>query len=177
MAQTQVHSVGVIRIHIHGAMGQDDMKDKLPFIGKTLLVSAFPATGKSWYVDKGEGSGYMPEGFATDSDSSKFDKSGFPQNYIRHINEKISQGYARVFISSHKEVRDALVLNGLPFVLIYPKKELKSEYIERYRQRGSGDKFIQLVSDNWDAWIEECESQNGCHHIQLESGQFVSNVV
>ena len=55
----------------------------------TVLCAAFPGTGKSWYVDKGEGSGYMPQGFATDSDSSKFDKDNFPQNYIEHIKKKI----------------------------------------------------------------------------------------
>jgi hypothetical protein len=60
-------------------------------------------------------SGYMPQGFATDSDSSKFDKANFPDNYIEHIKQKISEGYARIFISSHKEVREALVKNGLEF--------------------------------------------------------------
>jgi hypothetical protein len=29
LAESQVHSVGVIWIYTHGAMGQDDMKDKL----------------------------------------------------------------------------------------------------------------------------------------------------
>lgn len=144
--------------------------------GNTMLVAAFPGTGKSHYVNYGEGSGYMLQGFATDSDSSKFDKANFPANYIEHIKQKISEGYARVFISSHKDVRNALVENRLPFVLIYPSKELKEEYLERYKQRGNNEKFIQLVSDNWDNWLDECKLQTGCFHIELKSGQFVSNV-
>jgi len=87
---------------------------------KPMLVAGFPGTGKSSYCYRD--ADYMPQGFATDSDSSKFDKADFPQNYIEHIKEKISEGYARIFISSHKEVREALVENGLEFTLIYPKK-------------------------------------------------------
>jgi len=143
---------------------------------KQMLVVAFPGTGKSYYVNYGEGSGYMPQGFATDSDSSKFDKSEFPENYIRHIKEKISDGYARIFISSHKEVRDALVENDLQFTLVYPQKELKQEYLKRYKERESSQSFIDLIDNNWDSWIEELKTQKGCNHIELESGQFISNI-
>lgn len=145
-------------------------------MGTQKVISGFPGTGKSHYVGYGEGSGYMPQGFASDSDSSKFDKSNFPQNYIEHIKQLISKGTTRIFISSHKEVRDALVKEGIEFTLVYPKKELKKEYIERYRQRGSPDSFIKLVSENWDNWINELENQKGCTHKQLETNQFMSNV-
>ena len=141
---------------------------------KPLLVAGFPGTGKTHYTNTE--SGYMPQGFATDSDSSKFDKSDFPQNYIEHIKEKISEGYARIFISSHKEVRDALVANGLEFTLVYPKKELKEEYLYRYKERGSPDGFINLISNNWDLWLDELKNQEGCKHIELESRQFIANV-
>lgn len=143
----------------------------------TVLCAAFPGTGKSWYVDKGEGSGYMPQGFATDSDSSKFDKSEFPQNYITHIKEKISQGYARIFISSHKEVREALVAEGLEFTLVYPDISLKEEYLIRYKERGNSSLFIEMMEKNWERFIEECQNQKGCKHIVLPSMIFISNVM
>ena len=143
-------------------------------IAKPMLVAGFPGTGKSSYCYRD--ADYMPQGFATDSDSSKFDKANFPQNYIEHIKGKISEGYARIFISSHKEVRDALVENGLEFTLVYPKKELKEEYLKRYKERGSPDGFIKLISDNWDLWLDELKNQKGCKHIELESGQFIANV-
>ena len=44
---------------------------------KQLVISGFPGTGKSYYIARVEGSDYMPQGFASDSDSSKFDKSNF----------------------------------------------------------------------------------------------------
>ena len=143
----------------------------------TLLCAAFPGTGKSYYCYNGNWSQYVPEGFCCDSDSSKFDKSNFPQNYIEHIKQRIADGYARIFISSHKEVRDALVANGLDFTLIYPDKSLKEEYINRYKERGNSDQFIALLEKNWENWIDECKAQTGCKHIVLSSGQFVANVV
>lgn len=150
---------------------------RFPEINNTVLVSAFPGTGKSYYCNNGNWSQYVPDKWCTDSDSSKFDKSNFPANYIEHIKEKIVEGYGRVFISSHKDVREALVLNNLPFVLAYPARNLKYEYLERYRDRGSPDKFISLINDKWDEWIDECQTQENCYHIELSSGQYLANVM
>lgn len=35
------------------------------------VISGFPGTGKSYYIARGD---YMPQGFASDSDSSGFPK-------------------------------------------------------------------------------------------------------
>ena len=142
-----------------------------------LVISAFPATGKTYYCCNGDWSHYMPPNFATDSDSSNFDKSNFPSNYIEHIKHLIELGVHRIFVSSHKEVRDALVENGIDFVLVYPKSELKDEFIDRYKKRGSADEFINLVSKNWDLLMEQLKQQKGCKHIELDSGQYLSNVI
>lgn len=143
----------------------------------TLLCAAFPGTGKSYYCNCEETTQYAPDKWCCDSDSSKFDKSNFPQNYIEDIKKRIADGYARIFISSHKAVRDALVENGLEFILIYPSGELKEEYINRYKERGNSDQFIALLDKNWENWISECKEQTGCKHIVLSSGQYLSNVV
>lgn len=154
-----------------------DKLKEIPKVGDTILVSAFPGTGKSHYVNYGEGSLYMPQGFACDSDSSLFDKNHFPDNYLSHIKTRIVEGYSRVFISSHRDVREALVLNNLPFVLIYPAKDLKDEYIQRYKARGNDEKFVSLMDSNWNPWIDELQCQQGCYHIILKSNQFLSNVI
>jgi hypothetical protein len=144
---------------------------------KQTLCSAFPGTGKSYYCHNGNYSHYYPDKWCTDSDSSDFPKDKFPDNYIGHIRDKIKDGYAVIFISSHKEVRDALVENDLEFTLVYPDIALKEEYIQRYKNRGNSDAFIDLISNNWDKWISDCMNQKGCRHIVLKSGQFVSNVM
>lgn len=141
------------------------------------IISAFPGTGKTHYCNF-DRSQYdpTPYGYCIDSDSSKFDKSNFPANYIEHIKSKIGK-HPLIFVSSHKQVRDALVLEGLPFNLVYPDITLRSEYLDRYRQRGSSGQFIDLIDRNWTNWISELEQQTGCDHVVLMSGQYISNIM
>ena len=135
----------------------------------TLVVSGFPGVGKTHLFNNKEID-------ILDSDSSKFDKSDFPSNYIRHIKENLGKVDV-ILVSSHKDVRDALHNESIDFTLVYPSRELKNEFIERYKNRGSNEKFIELVSNNWDSWINELESQEGCKHIQLKSGEYLSDVI
>jgi hypothetical protein len=143
---------------------------------KTIVVSGFPGVGKSYYVNQGEGSDYMPQRFAIDSDSSTFDKSNFPRNYIEHIKGNIGK-VKIIFVSSHKEVRDALVEAKIDFTLAYPYVNLKDEYIERYKQRGSDDGFINFISDNWDKFILDLIHQKGCKHLVLKEKEFLYNTL
>ena len=138
----------------------------------TLLCAAFPGTGKSMMYRRFSNG----EKIILDSDSSKFNKDQFPQNYLQHIKNNIGK-VDIIFISSHKEVRDMLVANNLPFTLIYPERSLKNEYLARYKDRGNSSQFIEMVEKNWDLWIEECENQKGCKHIVLPSMIFISDVI
>ena len=136
---------------------------------KTILCSAFPGTGKSHYYRNSELK-------VLDSDSSTFDKSDFPNNYNNHIKENIGKADV-ILISSHKDVRDALVENELDFLLVYPHKELKSDYIARYKERGSSKDFIDLISTNWYNWLGELNDQEGCEKIVLKQGEYISDVL
>lgn len=131
------------------------------------LISAFPGTGKSFYFKSSILIGL-------DSDSSTFDKADFPNNYINHIKENIDK-VDYILISSHKPVRDALVENNLPFILVYPNRSLKDEYIERYKERGSSEQFIKLITENWDSWMDGLEEQDECKHVVLWSGEYLSD--
>lgn len=136
---------------------------------ETKLYSAFPGTGKSYYYSKSDKN-------VLDSDSSKFDKSQFPKNYINHIIENTGK-VDIIFISSHEEVRNALVENNIYFTLIYPDISLKDEYISRYKERGNDNNFVKLLENNWDNWINQLQSQVGCEHIVLKNGQYISDVL
>jgi hypothetical protein len=148
----------------------------------TIVLSAFPGTGKSYFCNTDVA--YMPQNFAIDSDSSKFSwvvtngikerNPEFPSNYIKHIKEGIGK-HKFIFVSSHKEVRDALVKEDIDFTLVYPDRLLKEEYIDRYKKRGNDDNFITLVEKNWDMWLDELEKQGGCKHLVLGSEKYLSN--
>ncbi len=136
----------------------------------TLVVSAFPGCGKSHlFRNKGDMK-------ILDSDSSTFDKSKFPQNYIEHIKSNIGEVDV-ILVSSHKEVREALVNESITFTLVYPSKDIKEEYIQRYIDRGNDGKFVELLKQNWNIWIDELETQQGCEKTKLESGQYLSDVI
>ena len=106
---------------------------------KTKVYSAFPGVGKTTYFNTTDKN-------VLDSDSSKFDKKNFPANYIDHIERNIQNpNVDKILVSSHKDVRDALLKKGIPYVLVYPNREIKNEYIQRYKDRGNNDAFVDLL--------------------------------
>lgn len=130
---------------------------------ETKIISAFPACGKTFFCKHHSG--------VLDSDSSRFswlkDEDGnntrvrnpaFPDNYIEHIKENIGK-VDIIFVSSHKEVRDALERNNLPYTLVYPDISLKEEWIRRLKARGDDEGFINFISENWETFINEMDNE------------------
>ena len=145
---------------------------------RTKLISAFPGTGKSYYHANHKDT-------TLDSDSSMFSwvivdgikqrNPEFPTNYINHIKENIGK-YDFIFVSSHKEVREALIDNCLFFHLIYPSYRDRELYLTRYKERNSSQSFIDLIDSNWFDWIEECEMCTyGCKQIKLVTGWTITD--
>lgn len=130
------------------------------------LVCGFPGVGKSHLCRK---MGWH------DSDSSQFShRDEWPNNYIEHL--KKLNGVAMV--STHKEVREALADAGMPFDLCYPSRELKQDYLARYKQRGSPATFVELLDRMWDEWITEMEEETRCAaRFILKEGDFASDVI
>lgn len=119
----------------------------------TLIISAFPGTGKTWcYECIGDNS------IILDSDSSTFDKSEFPANYIEHIKKYIGKVNV-ILVSSHDTVRAALREAGIEFYVVYPAntKTNKEEYMTRYVKRGSSEAFVKLMEEKWDDFIASIE--------------------
>lgn len=140
---------------------------------QTRIIAAFPGSGKSYYHK-------MHPETTLDSDSSGFSwlysggekvlgKDGkpvrnpnFPENYIRHIKENIGK-YEYIFVSTHKEVRDALKKECIFFYLAFPGFGPIETYIKRYKERGSSSEFIELLQTNWMNWNQELYNETeGC---------------
>lgn len=128
------------------------------------IISGFPGVGKS-FLTKTITS-------VIDSDSSKFDKKDFPNNYVKNIKKHNKNGKI-VLVSSHKEVRDILIKEGLLERIYYPKIELKEEYLLRYKERGSPVEFINFMRKNWESFINCLDLQKGCRKTILNSQQFI----
>ena len=137
-----------------------------------MIYSCFPGTGKTHHANQHG---------VHDSDSSEFSwvskgvrHPKWPSNYIDHL-----WGLSgTIFVSSHKEVRDALSVAGMEFSVIYPSSSLKDEYLQRYRDRGSPKSFVSLLSEYWEEWVVDMSKENRCvKAVELKCGQFVSDVL
>lgn len=141
---------------------------------KKKVICGFPGVGKSHFQKK-----MMDEKnlIVADSDSSTFDKEFFPTNYIQHIKKLLNDNETDVIlISSHAIVREALGVNQIDFTLVFPDISLKEEFIQRYKDRGSPPAFVELLGNNWDAWIKECQDdQNAVDKVILKQGEFLSD--
>lgn len=131
---------------------------------KTVVVSAFPACGKSYVF---ENQGVLGQNLSClDSDSSEFswvkDSKGnntternpdFPDNYIKHIKGNIGK-VDIIFVSSHDVVVNALESNEINWVKIVPDSNCLDEWIGRFWLRGNDDKFICFIRDNWEEFTD-----------------------
>lgn len=130
------------------------------------VICGFPGVGKSTlFRNRGDQK-------ILDSDSSTFDKAEFPQNYIAHIREKIAEGYT-ILASTHDVVRAALVENGIPFAIVYPALNCKDEYLQRYRDRGSPQGFVDLMDAKWVDFVNGCAAQKGCISYCMPQGAYM----
>jgi len=139
-----------------------------------MIISAFPATGKTFYQKNSKLN-------VLDSDSSSFlwikpkvRNPDFPDNYIEHIQEN-KKKYDVILVSTHQEVRDALKKNGIAFTLVFPDIELKSEYLKRMKKRGSDEAFIKNMKSKWDEYILSLEKED-VGTIILNQGDFLSDI-
>ena len=146
-------------------------------VRKALIISAFPGMGKSHYFRNNSCYSFdnelveRPGNRILDSDSSDFswvkDENGnntldrnpeFPENYIRHIKCNLYNKDI-IFVSSHKQVREALEREGLDYAIVYPDKKLKYHLLERYEKRGSSQAFIKLMLESFDSFVDQIEEE------------------
>lgn len=142
----------------------------------TKVISGFPGVGKTVLSNK--------EGLVIlDSDSSNFSwiekgvrNPHFPLNYMRHIEANL--GVADyIFVSSHDNVRKALEDREIEYTLVYPRMDLKEEYIERYRNRGNEAAFINFIDSKWDEFISNIEKETFPKLVELTNGEYLSDVL
>lgn len=159
-----------------------------------LVLSAFPAVGKSTIFKEADERGLKPahvhfndftkeyeitvpsgDGIPVfDSDSSKFDKEFFPTNYVQHIKSTLDKlDDVIILVSSHDNVREMLQSQGIDYILAYPQRELKEEYIRRYKARGNAEGFINMMEEKWNDFIDSCEADPTPNKIVLGEGEFL----
>jgi hypothetical protein len=67
-------------------------------------------------------------------------------------------------------------------VLVYPDRSIKDEYIQRYKDRGNNDAFVNLLEKNWDTWMDEMDEMSVpmgqiLYKVKLGKGQYLTDVI
>ena len=158
---------------------------------KTIIISAFPGSGKTTFTKKFKGRVLDLESsdfkWKGDTDVDKVLNQDFPRNYIDTIIDAVkSEKYGAIIVSNEflnfeesKELSD-MVEN---IIAIYPlndketgdsrdeyyNDEIKNEFLNRYKTMGKPDSFIKFISDNWDKLISDMENSTiPTKHITLQ---------
>lgn len=158
---------------------------------KTIIISAFPGSGKTTFAKKFKGRVLDLESsdfkWKGDTDVDKVLNQDFPRNYIDTIIDAVkSEKYGAIIVSNEflnfeesKELSD-MVEN---IIAIYPlndketgdsrdeyyNDEIKNEFLNCYKTMGKPDSFIKFISDNWDKLISDMENSTiPTKHITLQ---------
>ena len=124
-----------------------------------MIICGFPGVGKSSIARTLPG--------IVDLESTPFNKNWkIYANVIEHMDKN---GYI-VLVSSHKELREELRSKKLNYIYVKPKKELKKEYLERYKKRDNKKSFIDQLDKNWDEYMKTLRGENT---VELDSGEYL----
>lgn len=136
----------------------------------TIIISGFPGVGKSFL-------GKNNDDFI-DLDSSRYAGEDRWQRYKERIEDALGI-YKYIFVSSHEETRDILKELGFKYYVVYPDKNLKEEYLRRYKERGSKEEFIDLMNNNFESFIDSIEN-NSPNEVKVKltkSDDFLKTII
>lgn len=149
---------------------------------KAIVISAFPACGKSYLFEN------IKDKVVLDSDSSEYswvvNEDGkkvrnpeFPSNYIKHIKNNLKKADI-IFVSSHLVVRQAMADAGISYVTVYPESSMKAEWIGRCFLRGNDEDFLHFIADSWDKFMD-CiyDEPHGKKLYRLTSNEYLADIL
>ena len=134
-----------------------------------MLHAAFCGTGKSYLCKN------FPDIYK-EIECWEYRKGNFPNNYVQDVINMMGKT-KYLFISTDPVILKELNKMGIDIQLIYPKNELRNEYLDRFITRVSPLDFVGAIMINWHKWINELKEQNYCNHIILESNEYLQDVL
>ncbi len=109
---------------------------------KTLIISAFTGSGKTWLVEHQEQFGYTMR----DSDSSTYEHvKGWEKHYLSDIMKQVKSSYYDfIFVCQTESVLNEMDTQGIPYIIVQPDNIIWGDFEtpERKKQR-------QLIKQQW----------------------------
>lgn len=103
-----------------------------------------------------------------------FDEN-YPEKYVTDI-LKNRENYNHILIPSDNRVMNILDAKNIEYVLCYPERGLKDEYLRRYHKRGNSEAFMRIFVDGWDMWIDSFETRR-CKKYVMQEGEYLLDVI
>lgn len=135
----------------------------------TVLCAAFCGTGKTFICNNTDIK-------AVEIEYWKYKEKGLFKEYVEDVKKYIGK-VDYIFTATEPDGMKLLHDNGFEIILVYPKNELRNEYLDRYINRDSPYDFIGTFMKHWHLWINELKEQEYCKHIVLNSGQYLQDVL
>ena len=133
------------------------------------IICGFPGIGKSFLANSNKR--------ILDMDAPQYYFEGiFPYGYINRVKQNLDKADL-ILISAHRIVLEVLNRKKIDYTLVYPKRELKEEYMFRYKFRKSPKSFMIYMNRMWNRFIDDFEQQVDKKQIVLESGQYLKHVL
>lgn len=112
-----------------------------------MIFCGYAGTGKSTAAKKIIG--------VIDLESTPFQRDW--GTYARVAKHMSDNGYI-VLVSCHRELREELHRIGAQYIVVYPEKNQKDIYRQRYVERGNTPEFIAMQMSHWDDWVGSTQS-------------------
>lgn len=135
---------------------------------KTVICAAFCGSGKTFVCENTDIK-------AIEIEYWKYIEKGIQKKYIKDIKKQFGK-VDYIFISTDPEGLKLIYKENFDITFVYPKNELREEYLNRYIERDSPTDFIGAFMKYWNPWINELKEQKG-KHIVLKKGQYLQDVL
>ncbi|MCH8069781.1 MAG: hypothetical protein IID16_11020 [Candidatus Marinimicrobia bacterium] len=135
-----------------------------------IIYAAFCGTGKSYLCNN------FSDTYREIECWQYRNGENFPYNYIQEVVNSIGKT-KYLFISTDPIILKGLNKLSIEIKLIYPKNELRNEYLDSYLTRDDPYDFIGTIMKKWNIWLDELKDQNYCTHAILEKGQYLQDVI
>jgi len=142
------------------------------------IISVFPCCGKTHAATK-----YYSELDCIDHDfyDWKYRSVHREKIWLKHYMTRTVQlryKFNFIFINALPEILQCLGsgYNMGDTAVVYPRRKLKDEWVERAKSRGGVSQFPFLLEEKWDEWIDACMSWPGKCYV-LESGEYLTDII
>jgi len=99
--------------------------------------------------------------------------------YALNILKKEISSDKIILLSFNKEILAYLWDNNIDYFLVYPNINSREEYINRMKNRGNNEKFIEAMTNikDWNLFYTQNKNDTKpTYKIELEEGKYLSNI-